>query len=130
MGRRPRWLLFLLFLLVAYHIGAAIRALQLPTDTAERLSLSPSLLLMTGVTWALLFGWVTIGLVRKKRGSVKRSLMLIAVFIIYRALRLVVFTQSVYDRQRLPFSLMIFLLLLIGVVLTLIRNRDIQNNGE
>jgi len=130
MHRRPRWLLFVLFLLVVYHVGAVIRALQLPTDTAEQLSLSPSLLLMTGVTWALLFGWVTIGLVRRKRGSVKRALMLIAVFIIYSALRLVVFTQSVYDRQRLPFLLMIFLLLLIGVVLALIRNQDIQNNGE
>jgi 4-amino-4-deoxy-L-arabinose transferase-like glycosyltransferase len=104
-SRRPVWLIIVMLLLTLHQIGAILHALQIPSETAQSLSLPPSIQIIAASFWALIFAHTTISLLQRRRQIVKRAFLQIAVFIGYSVLRLFIFAQSDYDRQRLPFLL-------------------------
>ena len=125
--RRSRLLILLLALLVLHQFGAVIHAINIPPDAAENLSLPPPIQAIVGSFWALIFAWAIIALYRRKSGSVNRALWLIGGFIGYSLIRLLVFTQADYDRQRLPFLLALLVIctfLLASARLIWVRLRD------
>ncbi|MFN8373104.1 MAG: hypothetical protein U0694_09545 [Anaerolineae bacterium] len=112
---------FITFALALFQFGAAYRAATTPPPLAAVVALPLGLELVLSGLWALLFGSATFALLRQKSRAVFRALMLISVFIIYSAVRLLLFAQADYDRQRLPFLFIIVILLLIFPVIYLIR---------
>ena len=133
-ARRPSWPLIVLALLVIYHIVDMIRVLRFPAEFADSLSLPVPLRLMTGVTWGLLFAWSMLDVVKRNPASVNRARYLLVLFVLYSVVRLLIFTEADYDRQRLPFiiAVLIVLLIIIGLVRWIrvrLRRRH-QKDGE
>lgn len=101
-SHRPYWLIALLLLLVLLQLGAIINTLQISSDTAEKLSLSPIVQIVAGSLWALIFARTAFSLWRRSPRAVNRVFYWILVFIVYSVLRLLSFAQSDYDRRRWP----------------------------
>jgi FtsH-binding integral membrane protein len=113
----------LMFLLALVQVGAAVRVLQLPPDVVDSLNLPASIQFAAGVIWALVFAAGAVSLWRRGQTALKRALWLLVVFMIYSAVRLAIFAQADYDRQRLPFVLGLAALLLTAVALNPVRQR-------
>lgn len=131
--RPPVWLLLLLTVIFLFQMGSIVTALQTPESIEGVVSFPPLVQLVTGVTWAVLFAWGIIRVFRLAPLGIMYSLWLIALFILYSLLRLLIFTTADYDRQRLPFLLALFLLLTIigmGARLLWVKMRYDHNNGE
>jgi hypothetical protein len=108
-----RWLVLLTGLLTAVELGAAVRAVQLPDDLAGRIHLPMPLEMVASAVWAALAGLTSIRLLKSEPNASRHAAWLFAGYILYSAARLLLFTQADYDRQRLPFLLVIFLILII-----------------
>ena len=91
------------------QIGMAISRLQSDNSAIDALSI------VTSIIWALTFTWLTISLIKRKEQSANRALWVLNGFVLYSALRLLIFTQADYDRQRLPLVLMIALIIFVTV---------------
>jgi hypothetical protein len=107
------WLALLTGLLAAVELGAAVRAVQLPGDLAARIHLPMPLEFVASVAWAALSALTSIRLLKRQPNATHHAAWLFAGFILYSAARLLLFTQADYDRQRLPFLLVILLILII-----------------
>ena len=109
-------LIFVLLLLTVYHIGLIVATLQQVTQASPQgwqiVTIGASLL------WSGVFMWAAVGLWQQKRIH-RRALMLMIGFVIYNGVRLTIFTQAEYERQRLPFVWVMTILMV--VVLLLIR---------
>ena len=114
--RRSWALIVVMGMLLLFQVGAVLNALRIPSETANNLSLPPYLQVIGGVFWALLFGQTAISLLRRNPLAVKRAFLYVMVFIAYNVLRLLIFAQSDYDRQRFPFLLAITLLFAVLLV--------------
>jgi hypothetical protein len=107
--RRAYPLLVVVFtaVLALIEAGAAVEALRMPAELAAQVSVPVALEVIGGVVWALVFAVVTFRLARRDaRAGLLTAWALIA-FSIYTVARLLLFTQADYDRQRLPFLLVI-----------------------
>jgi hypothetical protein len=112
--RRPRWLIALTAGLTLFQMGAAWRTVRLPDDLTVVLHLPLPLEFIANASWAILSGWVTLGLIRRRSRARRQAAYVLAGFVIYSAARLALFAQSDYDRGRLP-----FLGVSVGVILTM-----------
>lgn len=101
-------------LLLLMQLGAVLRALQLPADLNSQLSFTRPMLIITAILWSGMFGWAFYQCVRGKSYAVNRALWIICGFMLYSAGRLVIFTQADYDRQRLPF--LVVMILILGMI--------------
>ena len=124
-----RLLLFVFVLLTLHQLGAVVTVLRLPDDVAASLSLPAWAQVVAGSVWTLVFGWTTVLLFRRMMRPM-RALWLLAVFILYSLLRLLLFAWADYDRQRLSF---LFVVVMVGM--TLIRTivvawKRLTKNGE
>jgi hypothetical protein len=129
-SHQPVWLIIVMLLLTLHQLGAILHALQIPPDTAQFLSLPPGAQVIAAGFWALIFGHTAISLLQCRKNTVKRAFLQIVVFIGYSVLRLFIFAQTDYDRQRLPFllapTLLFAVLLLCAQAFT---NRRSQRSG-
>ncbi len=125
--RRPRRLIFLTACLMLFQFGAAIRALQVPADLAEKISLPLPLEFIASGFWALLFALCTLKLIRLEADARRYIILAIIGFIIYSTARLLLFAQADYDQQRLPFLFITNAIILLMTVAYLLRR---STNGE
>jgi hypothetical protein len=107
-GRRRWWLIAGTGVLALIQAGAVLHFLQLPPDLAARTSLLLPLEVLLSGLWALIFTMVAINLV----GNPLRPRLIWAypAFVTYSALRLFIFVQADYDRNRGPFVILATLL--------------------
>jgi hypothetical protein len=108
--------------------GAAYRAVTTPAEVVAVVALPLGLEFVLSGIWALLFGYATFVLIRQTVRAAYRAIVLICVFILYSVARLVLFVRADYDRQRLPFLLILAILTLIFLVVVYVRQRDGERN--
>lgn len=120
----------LTFALALFQAGAAYRAITTPPQLAAVVALPLTLEVVLSGLWTLLFSYTTFTLIRQKSRAVYRAIMLMSVFIIYSVARLILFVRADYDRQRLPFLLILVILTLIFPAIYLIRRRDGDTHGN
>ncbi len=111
----------LLGILLLFQISAAVRALQVPSELAAQISLPMPLQFVAGMLWAVAALVVVAGLWQRKPGSGRTAGWLLVGFSIYSLLRLLLFTQADYDRGRLPFLIVLTVIILLLPVIGLIR---------
>jgi hypothetical protein len=97
-----RWLAVLPLLLAVFQVNMALRALQTPGEIAAQTALPLPLDALASGVWAFFAVWAGWRLLRGRPGG-RQVFMLFAGFTLYSVLRLALFTQAGYDRQRLPF---------------------------
>jgi hypothetical protein len=124
--RRPRRLILLTACLALFQLRAAAHTLQIPADLAGQISLPLPLEFVASAFWALLFALCTLKLIRLEGDAQRRIFWAIIGFITYSAVRLLLFAQADYDRQRLPF-LFITNAMLITVAYSLRRSTNGEN---
>lgn len=115
-ARRSWSLIVIIIFLLLFQIGAAVNGLRIPLEETDALSLPPSVQIVSGVLWALIFGQTAISLLRRNPLALKRAFLIVVGFIAYSVLRLLIFSQSDYDRQRFPFLLAITLVFAVLLV--------------
>lgn len=115
----PWWLTGVVLALAIIQGLGFVRSLRLASDIADTLSVSAALLATLQLAWSVALAWVGWGLLRCQRQAMNRSIWVLTVFIIYSALRLVVFSEADYDRQRFP--LLLALTLLMPIILLMFR---------
>lgn len=109
-------------LLILYQIIATIKVLQLQDTLHIRTSIPALFALGMSIIWVISFSGVTLALLRHKRGASRFAMGVAVGFIVYNTLRLALFAQADYDRERLPFLLLIAAILLVGPLLSLLRD--------
>lgn len=119
--KRYGCLLSILAILSLYQILFAFRVLMDSGLYGDSLSLSPILQAGIAILWVILFLIALIRLARGKRYGLGYSAWLILSFIIYGALRTILFAQADYERNRIPFLAISTILILIVPVLLLLR---------
>jgi hypothetical protein len=111
-----------LLLLFLVQVGTIIELLTLPPDIVNELYFSRNAQMMIAVTWASVSLWVIMGIVRGKTYYSKHGLWIIYGLIVYSLLRLVLFAQADYDRQRVPFLVVLLgIFFVLGIVARYIR---------
>ena len=126
-----RYLLPLLtYALALFQMGAAYRAVTTPPQLAAVVALPLIVEFVLSGLWVLLFIYTTFALIRQKSSAVYRAILLMSVFIIYSVARLILCARADYDRQRLPFLLILVILTLIFPAVYLIRRRDGDTHGN
>jgi hypothetical protein len=123
-SRHP-FLILICMSLALFQIITALQVLQLPDAVASAVSIPVAWQVGLSTGWSLLFFVAALTLFYRKRWSVRLAGALIVLFVLYSLLRLVVFARADYDRARLPFLMMITVLLLALPVWRLMRpSRD------
>lgn len=117
--RRRWWLIALTAALALMQAGAVVRTLQRLPELAALVSLNPPLELIAGGGWALLFGGITVNLLRSR--AAQPAILALCGFFIYSVVRLMLFAQADYDQNRLPFLILLSLCLLVFPVAFLLR---------
>lgn len=114
------WILFT-GIFAVFQIISAIRVLYLPVSIRQTLSLSPTVDAVVHLALAALLISGAIGLARRRRFALGYTGWVIVAGIIYRIIRLLVFTQADYDAGRVPFLVAIAFMLLALPVFILAR---------
>jgi hypothetical protein len=99
--------MMLTVVLALIEAGAAVEALRMPAELAAQVRVPVALDVTGGVVWALVFTLVTVWLARSDARAGRLAAWALIAFSIYMLSRLLLFTQADYDRQRLPFLLVI-----------------------
>lgn len=133
--KKRRGLIALMTLLAIIQAGSVVRLLRLPDGVANNMALSPTIQTIGSFFWALIFTWAAYSLLSGSHREVKRALWLLIGFILYSVLRLLLFAQADYDRQRFPFLIVMSAAgLIIIVSVSLVRQalvaRPIINRTE
>lgn len=127
LSRRPRRLILITACLTLFQLGAVLRALQVPANLTAQISLPLPLEIVASGFWALVFALLTLNLIRLKAYAQRSTPWAIIGFIAYSAIRLLIFAQADYDRQRLPFLFISSAIILLIPVAYLLRR---STNGE
>lgn len=110
-----------------FQLGAIIHALQIPADLAAQIGLPLPFEIIAGGFWALLFALFTLKLIRLESHAQHNTILATAGYMIYGSVRLLLFAQANYDRQRLPFLFITTTLILLIVMVYLLRR---STSGE
>lgn len=105
--KRPRWLIVIALTLAIYQGLAAINGLQQPGVLGIDLGQVGLLQVVTGVVWAVLFLTAAYRLFSHARRARQFFYVLLIAFVVYSLLRLILFAEADYDRQRLPFLILL-----------------------
>lgn len=100
--------------LAVVQVGVAVQSLTLPAELASSVSLLLPFEFVAAALWAGVFALVGLQLWRQGRSLKLRRLALILLggFAVYSLARLAIFTQADYDRERIPFLLILTALFL------------------
>ncbi len=107
--------------LAMFQAVAAVRALHVPAALAAQINLPLPLEFVAGGLWSLLFTFITVNLIQTRPLAARRAGWAIIGFIIYSAVRLLLFAQADYDRERYPFLLLLTVLISAIVAAALLR---------
>ena len=106
--KRPVWLIIAACFMMLYQIVWLIRVLQLPDNLKNTIRLSVPLEIIASI---LIVTFITYGiraLILKKQWSISYTMGAIMIQIGYALFRLVAFADADYDRQRLPFLVILY----------------------
>jgi hypothetical protein len=98
----------LLMAMALHQLIHVVNMLTLPV-TLENLSLSPVFEVISGTIWMLVFTALSIN-VWRSFATTRQVIVLLTIFSLFQILRLAAFAQADYDRQRLPFLLLVWLM--------------------
>ena len=100
----------------------AIRALQIPPELAALVSVPIALDFAAGVIWAVLAALVVAMLIQRHSAARLGAAWLWAGYLVYAALRWLLFVRADYDANRLPLLLVIMVLLLFAPLAYILRS--------
>ena len=120
------WLALLTALLTLVYVGAAWHILQRQPDVAALVRLPLPFEFIASVIWGFLSAFVTVSLVRRHPLALYYTKWLVIGLTAYNITRWIVFVRADYDRQRLPFLLIIAII----VILTALVLRPTENSGN
>lgn len=116
-ARRPtyfRWLIALMGLMVLYHGAAVVSALGISVERGLPVSVLPLFEAAAHTLWALGFAAITLALVKKRPNALRYCGWMLLGFMLYGLIHRAVFARADYDRQRLPFLIAVFVIILAG----------------
>lgn len=115
--RQRRILLIVTAALALFQVMAALRLIFTPAEILQQTHLVIPLEMLLSLFWAGAFARITFVLLRGKLNAVRYTYGLIGLFLLASSLRLAIFIQSEYDRQRLPFLIAaVFVLIIVLIV--------------
>ena len=112
-ARPRRWLLRISIVLALIQAGAIYNTLQRRADLDAQVHLSLPIELTASILWALIFTFIAFTLLQRKRHALRIALWGLIGFALYSVVRLALFTEAEYDRQRLPFLFIVITLFLL-----------------
>lgn len=125
--KRPIRLILLTALLALFQLSSAVRAVQIPPETAARLSLSIPLEVAAGVAWACAFALASVLLVKRRPHALRYAAWATGSFLVYNVARLVIFARADYDRARLPLlATLVAIMVLVSVATVTWRMRSMR----
>jgi hypothetical protein len=116
--------------LAVFQAASALQAATLTPDLAAQVALQPALAFTAGVLWALIFTLVVVNLLRRWRRGLLQAAWALLAFVIYSGARLILFARADYDRERLPFALLLLLLVSITPAVYLVRRHREDNHDS
>lgn len=115
--RRSRWFITLMGLLALFQGGAALRVLHIAPDLTAQIALSLPLEFVVSLLWTGTAALTARALWLRRPAAERQARALLAGFVGYSLLRLILFAQADYDRGRLPFLLVISGLLCTSLII-------------
>jgi len=109
-NRNSRWLTLLIAFMTLVQAGGLIRTMQRSEALSTQLTLSRPLEIAAGLVWLTVFGWLLWALIRNRPHAQFRAVIGVIGFIAYSVLRLFIFAQADYDRQRIPFLVLLLVI--------------------
>lgn len=106
-------------ILALYQIILAIRVFILQQTFSDWQTLSPLWQGLLAVIWGVLFTGSTIELLRRKIDAVRYTSWLIIVFLVTGLMKMIIFTQGDYFRQRLPLLITASFILVVMLIVNL-----------
>lgn len=110
MTKRPLWFIMLTCFILIYQIVWLISVLQLPDDLKNQISLSVPLEIVMSVTIVTFFTIGLRALIGMQAWAIRYTLVGIDILWVTILGRLILFAEADYDRQRLPFLIMTFVI--------------------
>lgn len=108
MQKRPLWLISFTCFMMLYQIFWLIRVLQLQEKLKEQISLSIPLEIIISVSIVTFFTYGLRALILSREWAMRYTIRVFYFQVGYSGLRLIAFSEADYDRQRLPFLIIIF----------------------
>lgn len=108
MSKRPLWLISFTCFMMLYQILWLIRVLQLQENLKEQISLSVPLEIIMSFLIVTFFTYGLRALILKREWAIRYTIGIFSFQIGYSGLRLIAFAEADYDRQRLPFLIIVF----------------------
>lgn len=108
MQKRPVWLIIVACFMMLYQIVWLIQVLQLPDNLKNIVRLSVPLEIIASI---LIVTFITYGiraLIGKKPWAISYTMGVMMIQLGYVLFRLIAFADADYDRQRLPFLVLLF----------------------
>lgn len=102
------WLIILTCIMMLYQIVWIGRVLSLPDNLKERISLVVPLEVAISILFVTLFTYGLRALIVRTTYAVRYTIVILGLLIGYSLLRLILFAEADYDRQRLPFLVILF----------------------
>jgi hypothetical protein len=108
--KRAGCLLFFLTILGLFQILFAFRVLEDSVIYGE-MSISPVFHVGVSMIWLVIIIWSVWAIIRKQ--SLESGVSTIIAYLVFRLLQGIFFAQADYDRNRIPFSLLVMVTLLL-----------------
>jgi hypothetical protein len=110
LNKRGGCLLFFLSILALFQIVFAFRVLEDSTMYGEIL-ISPFIHVGMSLAWLVIILWAAYAVLRKK--AYELGVYTIIAYLVFRLLQVMFFAGADYDRNRIPFLLLVMLFLLL-----------------
>lgn len=131
MTKRPIWLIILTCFILLYQIFWFISVLQLPDDLKTKISLSIPYEMIVSFVVVIFFMNGLRALILTRSWAIGYTIGGIIFLWAMILLRLIVFVEADYDRQRLPFLIMTFVMVCgLAVMPKLMQNPINSTKGE
>lgn len=108
MRKRPLWFISFSCFMMLYQIVWLIRVLQLQDNLKTQISLSVPLEVVMSITIVTFFTYGIRALTVNRPWAMRYTIGVFIFQIGYSGLRLIAFAEADYDRQRLPFLIIVF----------------------
>ena len=108
MQKRPLWFISFTCFMILYQIVWLIRVLQLQGNLKEQISLSIPLEVIMSILIVTFFTYGIRALIVNHSWAMRYTIGVFIFQIGYSGLRLIAFAEADYDRQRLPFLIIVF----------------------
>lgn len=108
MQKRPLWIIIFTCFMMLYQIFWIIRVLQLSHNLQQQISLSVPLEVFVSISIVTFFTYGIRALICNHSWAMRYTMGVFCFQMGYSSLRLIAFAEADYDRQRLPFLIIVF----------------------